>query len=324
MPDEADPECRMLDCTVKEASMLINEEVDGEEDGEQEEEEEEEVEMLLSSRAQVIVDDAERLCEGTAEVCGCVWSQHARTFFLSLVLFATITVAQATGALLANSLALLSDCVTMGVDTITYGMNLTVECRKDRNSSTRARNQLIASGISLFSLLGITLYFLCEAAQDAIDKPWETAEDDDDVNPYIVLAFAIAGIAFDVVCLVPYFLYRNKPADQNTEAMLNTAHTAHMNLCSALLHVSADFLRSLTTFFESLAILLLDVDGRKADTYAAIVVSGSIIVGLGKPIFNWVVGLQAHREAACRTRAAPRAAGDVEMKDRVPRTQAVS
>merc|ERR550517_697696 len=58
---------------------------------------------------------------------------------LTMVLFAAITCAQFGAALIAHSLALLGDCGSMAVDTISYAVNLWAECVEKEHQQ---RNQL--------------------------------------------------------------------------------------------------------------------------------------------------------------------------------------
>eukprot|EP01065_Artemidia_motanka_P024345 TRINITY_DN289_c0_g1_i8.p1 TRINITY_DN289_c0_g1~~TRINITY_DN289_c0_g1_i8.p1 ORF type:complete len:301 (+),score=140.96 TRINITY_DN289_c0_g1_i8:70-972(+) len=230
------------------------------------------------------------LNEGVIPCCGCNWSRNARTFMLSFVLFTTITCAQTAGALIANSMALLADCASMALDAFTYAVNISAECRPEPDARKKQRNQLLASGFSFFALFGITVYFLQDAVSTVISGDFS----DDDVNAYIVFAFAVAGLTFDLLCLAPYFLYgcpcfKGKAAEDDDV----DADSEQMNLCSALMHVSADLMRSTTTFVESILIWAYGINGSKCDAYATVIVSSTILLGLLKPIFDWFVDLHA-------------------------------
>ena len=54
-------------------------------------------------------------------------SDHAKVLLLAIGAFGTITISQTVAAVVANSLALLGDCASMGVDTLTYCGNLYAE-----------------------------------------------------------------------------------------------------------------------------------------------------------------------------------------------------
>eukprot|EP00756_Hemistasia_phaeocysticola_P025005 Hpha_TRINITY_DN15983_c2_g6::TRINITY_DN15983_c2_g6_i1::g.70512::m.70512/K16264/czcD, zitB; cobalt-zinc-cadmium efflux system protein len=216
--------------------------------------------------------------------CGCFWTRNAKTFFLSFVMFSTITSAQVAGALISNSNALLEDCASMALDAITYLINIVAECRPEPDVRKKQRNQLISSGLSFGFLLGVTAYFLQDAIQTLVSGDFSG----DDVNAYIVFGFAVGGLVFDLICLAPYFLYGCpcvKKADEDDEDVDGTAEK--MNLCSALMHVSADLIRSTTTFTESILIWAFGIDGDKCDVYATVIVSATILVGMIKPLHDW-------------------------------------
>lgn len=228
--------------------------------------------------------------EGT-ECCGCFWTRNSKTFFLSFVMFTTITAAQVAGALISNSNALLEDCASMALDAVTYLINIAAECRPEPNLRKKQRNQLISSGLSFGFLLGVTVYFL----QDAIKTLASGDFSDDGVNAYIVFGFAVGGLVFDLICLAPYFFYGcpciKKAEDEDEDIVDAGAKSEEMNLCSALMHVSADLMRSTTTFVESILIWAFNINGSKCDVYATVIVSATILMGMAKPLYDWIQDL---------------------------------
>ena len=215
--------------------------------------------------------------------CGCQWSKVQGTLMLSMVLFGTITSAQIVGALIAKSMALLADCASMGLDTISYGVNLVAACHPEPDERKRIRNNLISSGVSYLALIGISLYFLVGGIQALTSSE----EDDENVNAYIVLGFAIGGIVFDIASLIPYCL--NRKGNENSEKA---------NLLSAFSHVSADLLRSLTTLIEGIVILSSDINEQKADAVATLVVTSTIVLGMVAPLYQWYKTLRNYRDPA--------------------------
>lgn len=124
-------------------------------------------------------------------------SGNALSLATSAVLFATLTAVQYVFARIANSTALAADCVSMGVDVLTFVGNLFAECVPPSLADQKRKIQLAMSGISHCLLLGFTVSFLLEG--------WEDAHSDDDgdgVNGYIVLGFAIGGLLFDLISLL--------------------------------------------------------------------------------------------------------------------------
>ena len=93
-----------------------------------------------------------------------------------------------------------------------------------------------------------TGYFFIEAAHTAGLFPSADGEEEEDVNPYIVLCFAALGILFDVLSLLSYkawHLDSNQSgapdgAKPNSKTNINKTN---INMLSALLHVLSDFAR---------------------------------------------------------------------------------
>lgn len=169
------------------------------------------------------------------------------------------------------------DCISMGVDAMTYMGNIVVELRK-RDGTDHKKTQLIACAISLSCLL----YFTYDAMQESwgtvrVCQGWDAASsDEDDVNGYITLGFALGGVVFDVLCLWAFYSSNKK----NGEAR-------HVNMFTALLHVSADCMRSASTTIMSILILWGGVDSSCADAYTSILIGVTIIAGGCSGIYSW-------------------------------------
>eukprot|EP01052_Picozoa_sp_SAG31_P025201 SAG31_NODE_2196_length_6219_cov_1.796569_2_plen_417_part_00 len=150
-------------------------------------------------------------------------SGNAKILLVTITAFGSITVAQLIGALVANSLALLGDVASMGVDTATYVGNLFAECSMDTSAAEQERNQLVASFVSLLVLVGVSLTVVVDAvgrieatmlledanlnmtavaAGDFSDMDPEVAAaeqaaETEAVDPVIVCGFAVAGLVLD-------------------------------------------------------------------------------------------------------------------------------
>lgn len=237
-----------------------------------------------------------------------VSGNNSRALLVSIVLFGTITFAQFLGGLVARSDALLIDCVSMLVDTLTYVVNLCAEkCHRDVADLT-------AAGISLIILLGVSVWGITEASMELQEE-----EPEEDLNPDIVLAFGIWGIVFDCLSCLGFFKWglpgllprrsdrryeefeESLPAEsckdanggshssQNTSAMRRTkSNTSAMNMRSAFMHVGADFLRSIVIVGEGVAVKVEGAQGRKTDSIAALIVSATIFLGACGAILPWI------------------------------------
>lgn len=208
---------------------------------------------------------------------GSACTSNVKTLVFTSCLFLSITVAQMLAAKVSHSRALMVDSISMGVDGLTFFCNIFVELRK-RDGGEHLRSQLVVSAISLGFLTFFTIDALQESTGIALGC-WGWVQeaaggDEEDVNPYIVMAFALAGLAFDGVSLFAFWRSAQKSG-------------ASLNMGTALLHVGADFLRSATTLCMSLLILLAGMDGTCTDATASLLVGATILGGAASGFWSW-------------------------------------
>jgi len=207
------------------------------------------------------------------------WTPNIRALAVSAILFTTITLLQVFAAIKANSHALLMDCISMGVDAFTYMGNILVECKK-RDGAKHVRSQLVIVAMSL----GLLTYFTATAMQESWDtvqvcrgaRPDEGGEEEE-VNGWITLVFALGGIGFDIACIVEFYKSNQK-----------TGSIKQVNMFSAFLHVGADALRSTSTLVMSLLILIAHWDSTCLDAYTSIFIGVTIIAGAFAGFFKWL------------------------------------
>ena len=202
---------------------------------------------------------------------------------LAFVLFSTITVAQFIASEIANSAALAADCVSMGVDALSFLASLTGEIFGQESV------QLLVSFASYAALFGFTIYFLLEGIANAQAKDGKGRED---VNGYIVLAFALFGCFFDLVTLSAYAVYSDslppslssmeaKAADGDSDdeddtddnvparrSACRSCSIANPIMLAAFFHVLSDLLRSLATLVEALTLISIAENGSEDDDSA--------------------------------------------------------
>lgn len=221
-------------------------------------------------------DGCWKAAEYAAEDCGSEFQKEAlaptgchrcctgnvKVLALTAALFSVITVGQVIAALAANSLAMLQDSVSMGVDALTYLGNIVVETQ--RGKRTEVLLELGFGVVSISVLVCFTLLFM----QDAWTRLSEMAADqgEEETNPYIVLAFAIWGLVFDAAAMCAFVWNHRK-----------SSAGAQLNMCTAFLHVGADFLRSSTTFVASILMLCFDYHTGATDAWASLIVGTSIL-----------------------------------------------
>jgi len=211
-----------------------------------------------SKRELLAMANNKRLC--------CFTTYRQRGITITLLLFSILTPVQFVAAVIANSLALLGDCASLTVDTISYAVNLWAECS---DSEHLHRNQFIAIAVSISVLLGITGYVIYDACSILLG----ISSDDDDVNDYIVFGFSVAGLLFDLLGLAA--LLKGRKEEKSTRI-------GDLNLYSAGLHVFADLMRSITTLIESLLIWCFNSESTMTDAWAALIVSALILIPCAK------------------------------------------
>jgi len=187
---------------------------------------------------------------------------NKRVLKFTVLLFSTITSAQILGAIASNSLALAIDSVSMAVDVGTLVLNCIVE--KQVGKPWHRESELLGTGISLGTLLLFTALLMHEA----IDKGINLDPSEDDVNPYIVMGFALWGILFDCTAMLAF--WRNSRANKEGKGI---------NMWTAFMHVAADFCRSISTLVSSLLVLGGGLNSVEVDAWAGLVVGATILFG---------------------------------------------
>jgi Co/Zn/Cd efflux system component len=226
----------------------------------------------------------------------------------------------------------------MLVDALSYIANLFAECTP--NPRTKKKMELMMSMVSLVLLIYFTTDFLleavdninctpitCECDADNANCHWSDNSDnadgacstetegdekeEDEVNAYIVLGFALGGLLFEFISL---WAYKHYSTEAPKEASAHPGHPHHhhledhplqhrhkstegpndhegtnVNMLSALMHVFSDLLRSTTTFVESIVLFQYpDVNSAVVDGWAALIVCSLIALGAIWSLGLWV------------------------------------
>jgi Co/Zn/Cd efflux system component len=164
----------------------------------------------------------------------------------------------------------------MAVDALTYLLNIFVEVREGKLFHREL--QLVVPSISLSVLFYFTVAMLLEA-KETLSSHTGAEADEDEVNPTIILGFAVLGIVFDAIAL---------------RAFLQDADKGSMNMFAALAHVGADFARSTVTF--AAAILIMNGhDGARTDAWACVIVTGLILGGILFAVYELAKEIRTYR-----------------------------
>jgi len=95
----------------------------------------------------------------------------------------------------------------MLLDIATFAGNVFAEIYKPKDKRIHTRNQLIASGLSFATLVGLSVVFLSEG----VSRLLHPSLFPEDVNHYVVFGVSILEIVIDLVSLVPFCWYKINP-----------------------------------------------------------------------------------------------------------------
>jgi Co/Zn/Cd efflux system component len=121
------------------------------------------------------------------------------------------------------------------------------------------------------------------------------------VNPYIVFAFALFGLLFDLGSLMAF-----KKWGSSFSVLVGGEDSEALNMSSALMHVLSDCLRSTTTLIESILIFFNpSTPSYIFDGWATLIVTASILLGALNAVYKWVIQLREWVRAGSAGAAAP-------------------
>lgn len=241
---------------------------------------------------------------------------NAKVLLISIALFGTITTIQFFFALASHSDALLVDCASMLVDTLTYVGNLYSECRQKSTAMSpaeKARFSLATSALSLAVLFTITGWGLSDAIGTI------TAENvEDDLDGAVVVAsavpepveprkrnlnstvrrFGVFGIVFDFCAFYAFGKYGDPAKSAGGDEKQIDVRASEMNMWTAISHVGADSVRSLTSIVIGVvALSARSANGSLADAWGALFSSCTIIASASLIAVELLRGVVAYRRA---------------------------
>lgn len=210
----------------------------------------------------------------TELVCGWLpWTPVVKSLVLMMALSAAVTVSQFVFAVKANSKSLLADDATMVVDTFCYMGNIIGEA--STVPSVKQKLELVFALISIVMLIVFNTIFFLQVWDVVVSfavriitggaEPAAEADDDSGgVNGGIVLFFGFLGLVCDIISISVFYANAKKEEQQEETAADEEKGAvapkgASVNLVSALLHVGADMLRSLSTTVEGTVLLFVTV-----------------------------------------------------------------
>jgi Co/Zn/Cd efflux system component len=208
-------------------------------------------------------------------------SGNVRVLWLTAFLFALITGVQYFfGAVVVNSAALTEDCYCMGVDALSYFLNIGAEVAP---SHMKRKLQLIIPVVSLSVLMALTIYQATDAINTIKEDPPAPPEPsaEDRKMAWIVWAFGFGGVIFDLISIFAFC--KNKR--EKKEGQLP------VNMLAAFMHVGADFIRSITTTVEGFFLIANfppGINGDVVDAYSCVVITVIVVAAILYGLFEVV------------------------------------
>jgi len=231
-------------------------------------------------------------------------TNNVKALFIMMVMFAAISIGQYFAAAAANSQSLKADVISMAVDALSYLGNILGE--GSDIPSQRIVLQLFFSTVSIVLLLYFNTTILIESIAILKDNE-DSGEDEEEgagVEGSLVFSFATLGLIFDAICLYAYYYYAKKDADAEYKIMKAESAAAsgaessdqvkiqkpQINMLTALLHVSADLLRSTVTFILGIILMTgkLPPSGEAyVDAIGGIIIGASLYAAVAYATYEW-------------------------------------
>lgn len=208
--------------------------------------------------------------------CG---SENLRALWGLFALNTVFALAQFVAALAANSVSMLSDTGSMGVDSLAYFANILLERRKHLLGAKKTRFwEAFVSFMSASLLVLVTMYAIIDAAQ-RLKNHNDSDGDDESVDGRYVFAFALANFILDIIMCTNYF-YQIRSRRLQISIQEQIIHEAHdqLNMVSAFIHLFADTLRSVTSLIAGALESKYPDDGVAIDSIATFAVCGTILL----------------------------------------------
>jgi len=263
---------------------------------------------FLETQKSATLEDSNDDTDRYRRICGCWWSGNQRVLLVTAVLFFVLTCCQTVAADMSKSEALLADCVSMGVDTLTYMLHIFGESLKGKRCHRPV--EVVVPAVSLGTLTFFTVWVLLEAINTLRGERdlWGDTDDgnEDDVDPWIVLLFALINIIIDAISML-YFYWNAKQSGSQG-----------INMMAAFLLVGADFARGFACLFESILIISLGYNSTHTDAWCCCLVSLTILLGAGHGIYEWTTdacGGGDHGGGTQSTTALPNPPDAVEWRE---------
>jgi len=160
----------------------------------------------------------------------------------TLCLTLSITLAQIIAALYSNSLALMADAVSMGVDAFTYMINRYAESQRGTEGGVLI--EFVAAATSVVALFCITTVTIMQATKRivAIKSDNDSTASLGGVDMRYVLAFGILGIVFDSLSLTCFYFN-----DRGHEAAKKAAATRCYDVDIDLIESQLDTMQKISS-----------------------------------------------------------------------------
>jgi len=260
--------------------------------------------VISSMMAPEDVDDVHHVFGCMSCWSGIPMTNNVKALTVMMVMFAVISIGQYFAADYCGSQALKADVISMGVDAVSYLGNILGE--SSDIPAQRVVLQLVFSMVSIFLLFYFNTGIMTESIDGlrGIEVEGEPPAANPDAEGVIVIVFAGLGLTFDAICLWAYHHFAKLDAQIEYEAMVKEAEMRgedinglndkikrpHINMFSALIHVSADLFRSTSTFILGVLMtsnVLNEDQSSQGDGILAVIICSTIYVAGATALWEW-------------------------------------
>mmetsp|Transcript_71576 Transcript_71576/g.141924 ORF Transcript_71576/g.141924 Transcript_71576/m.141924 type:complete len:252 (-) Transcript_71576:171-926(-) len=236
----------------------------------------------------------------------CFGTPTIRALWIATLTFAVFTTVELIYGFIADSLEMQIDAYSMAVDVTTYAINIYAEYTQ------RLKWRIVAVCWSALALTAITTYLVSDSA---IKLSNMSIQDDNDVDAWVLLGFALGNLAVDIISL-GYVIMRvtpsqwltpllgdmgapvDKPADSGA-SLKQGATFGRLNLASAVVHVLVDTFRTATEIISSLVILnSTRVNSTQVDAIGTLIIAGITYLLIALMLYRLISGLAFDGESS--------------------------
>eukprot|EP00516_Mucochytrium_quahogii_P003981 CAMPEP_0203759484 /NCGR_PEP_ID=MMETSP0098-20131031/12542_1 /ASSEMBLY_ACC=CAM_ASM_000208 /TAXON_ID=96639 /ORGANISM=" , Strain NY0313808BC1" /LENGTH=242 /DNA_ID=CAMNT_0050652487 /DNA_START=117 /DNA_END=842 /DNA_ORIENTATION=+ len=210
-------------------------------------------EPLLQASLNPFSDEYEQNVQQKGHWC-CRPPSNVALLTIVCVLFSSFALAEIFAAIASHSLSLFGDAVCMVVDSITYGLNMVAEYKKEHggiSETTRLKLEFYIPLLSVTALGTTSIYLLVEAVSTIEHPPSHDEKNAESTSDKVMLVFSSVNLAVDIASLFCFARVNKLLGFDSVDHHHDGGSVGNTNMCSAYTHVIADTVRSVAVLIAA-------------------------------------------------------------------------